>query len=123
MLLFETQALDPVTRAPDPAFTYNISPNGAAGDWYWEVTCGGDIVARGSRRHAGASPRGGRHLCPRTSHAGRAVSRSRLGMRAPGMAWPLFACPKTNPALLERIQCGTTWATGRPRRVLAHERG
>ena len=47
MLLFETQALDPVTRAPDPAFTYNISPNGAAGDWYWEVTCGGDIIARG----------------------------------------------------------------------------
>ena len=47
MLLFENQALDPVTRAPDPAFTYNISPNGAAGDWYWEVTCGGDIIARG----------------------------------------------------------------------------
>jgi hypothetical protein len=47
MLLFETQALDPVTRAQDPVFTYNIFPNGAAGDWYWEVTCGGDIVARG----------------------------------------------------------------------------
>ena len=47
MLLFETQALDPVTRAQDPVFTYDISPNGAAGGWYWEVTCGGDIVARG----------------------------------------------------------------------------
>ena len=29
------------------AFTYNISPNGACGDWYWEVTWGGDIIARG----------------------------------------------------------------------------
>jgi hypothetical protein len=47
MLLFETQALDPVTRAQDPVFTYDIFPNGAAGDWHWEVTCGGDIVARG----------------------------------------------------------------------------
>jgi hypothetical protein len=29
------------------AFTYNISPNDACGDWYWEVTWGGDIIARG----------------------------------------------------------------------------
>jgi hypothetical protein len=29
------------------AFTYNISPNGARGDWYWEVTWGGEIIARG----------------------------------------------------------------------------
>ena len=29
------------------AFTYNISPNGACGDWYWEVTWGGEIIARG----------------------------------------------------------------------------
>jgi hypothetical protein len=40
MLLFETHA----QRA---TFIYNISSNGAAGDWYWEVTCGGHVVARG----------------------------------------------------------------------------
>jgi hypothetical protein len=35
------------TQAQETAFTYNISPNGACGDWYWEVMCDGDIVARG----------------------------------------------------------------------------
>lgn len=35
------------TQAQEPAFTYNISLNGACGDWYWEVMCGGAIVARG----------------------------------------------------------------------------
>lgn len=35
------------TRAQGPVFTYNISPNSACGDWYWEVMCSGDIVARG----------------------------------------------------------------------------
>jgi len=35
------------TQAQETAFTYNISPNGACGDWYWEVMCSGDIVARG----------------------------------------------------------------------------
>jgi hypothetical protein len=35
------------TLAQDTVFTYNISPNGACGDWYWEVTCHGDIMARG----------------------------------------------------------------------------
>jgi hypothetical protein len=29
------------------AFTYNISTNGGCGDWYWEVACGGAIIARG----------------------------------------------------------------------------
>jgi hypothetical protein len=29
------------------AFAYNISPNGACGDWYWEVTSHGEIIARG----------------------------------------------------------------------------
>jgi len=102
MLLLETQTLDPVPRAQDPVFTYNISPNGAAGDWYWEVTCGGDIVARGlaaTREQARADA----YLRPRASHADGAIPRSRLGMKAPGMASLLFACPKTNPALLERI--------------------
>ena len=28
-------------------FTYHISSNGAAGDWYWEVTRRGEIIARG----------------------------------------------------------------------------
>jgi hypothetical protein len=28
-------------------YTYNISANGAAGDWYWEVTCRWEIIARG----------------------------------------------------------------------------
>jgi hypothetical protein len=40
MSLFET-------HAQRTTFTYNICPNGAAGDWYWEVTCGGHVVARG----------------------------------------------------------------------------
>jgi hypothetical protein len=35
------------TQAQDTAFTYNISPNGTCGDWYWEVMRSGDIVARG----------------------------------------------------------------------------
>jgi hypothetical protein len=28
-------------------YTYNVSSNGAAGDWYWEVTNRGQIIARG----------------------------------------------------------------------------
>jgi hypothetical protein len=28
-------------------YAYNISSNGAAGDWYWEVTNRGEIIARG----------------------------------------------------------------------------
>jgi hypothetical protein len=35
------------TRAEKAAYTYNISSNGAAGDWYWEVTRHGEIMARG----------------------------------------------------------------------------
>ena len=27
--------------------SYNVSSNGAAADWYWEVSSQGDIVARG----------------------------------------------------------------------------
>jgi hypothetical protein len=34
-------------RLIGPAFGYNISPNGACGDLYWEVACGGNVVARG----------------------------------------------------------------------------
>jgi hypothetical protein len=39
MLLSETHG--------ETRFSYNISPNGIAGDWYWEVSRGGYIVARG----------------------------------------------------------------------------
>ena len=35
------------TQAEEPAFSCHISLNGDCGDWYWEVTCGGYIVARG----------------------------------------------------------------------------
>jgi hypothetical protein len=28
-------------------YTYNVSSNGVAGDWYWEFTCHGEIIARG----------------------------------------------------------------------------
>ena len=28
-------------------YTYNVSSNGAAGDWYWEATNRGEIIARG----------------------------------------------------------------------------
>ena len=29
------------------SYTYNVSSNGAAGDWYWEATNRGEIIARG----------------------------------------------------------------------------
>ena len=32
---------------PGNRFTYNISPNGLAGDWYWEVAFNRQIIARG----------------------------------------------------------------------------
>jgi hypothetical protein len=35
------------TKAEKAAYTYNISSNGPAGDWYWEVTSHGEIIARG----------------------------------------------------------------------------
>jgi hypothetical protein len=52
-------------------FSYNISPNGVADDWYWEVSCGGYIVARGlaaTRKQARADAKGavvgGSHVQP-----------------------------------------------------------
>jgi hypothetical protein len=30
--------------AQEAALTYSVSPNGPAGNWYWEVACGGSIV-------------------------------------------------------------------------------
>ena len=33
--------------APKTSYTYNISSNGAAGDWYWDVTNHREIIARG----------------------------------------------------------------------------
>jgi hypothetical protein len=36
------------TKAQDTAVTYNVSPNGPAGDWYWEVIAfNRQIIARG----------------------------------------------------------------------------
>jgi hypothetical protein len=35
------------TQAEKAAYTYHISSNGAAGDWYWEVTNRGEIITRG----------------------------------------------------------------------------
>ena len=32
---------------PARSYTYNVSSNGPAGDWYWEVTNRGEIIARG----------------------------------------------------------------------------
>ena len=29
------------------SYTYNVSSNGAAGDWYWEITNRGEIITRG----------------------------------------------------------------------------
>ena len=29
------------------SYNYNISSNGAAGDWYWDVTWDGEVIARG----------------------------------------------------------------------------
>jgi hypothetical protein len=33
--------------AQETGLVYNISPNGSAGDWYWDVRCDGSIIARG----------------------------------------------------------------------------
>jgi hypothetical protein len=33
--------------AQESGLIYNISPNGTAGDWYWDVRCDGCIIARG----------------------------------------------------------------------------
>jgi len=35
------------TQAQGTAVTYNVSPNGPAGDWYWEVAFNRQIIARG----------------------------------------------------------------------------
>jgi hypothetical protein len=70
MLLFEA-------HAQRTTFTYNVSPNGAGGDWYWEVTCGGHVVARGlatTQVEARADA-----ICPRLSHRDRTISCSRHG--------------------------------------------
>jgi hypothetical protein len=32
---------------PASSYIYNVSLNGAAADWYWEVTCHGEVIARG----------------------------------------------------------------------------
>ena len=32
---------------PETSYNYNISSNGGAGDWYWDVTRHGEIIARG----------------------------------------------------------------------------
>jgi hypothetical protein len=32
---------------PARSYTYNVSSNSAAGDWYWEVANRGQIIARG----------------------------------------------------------------------------
>jgi hypothetical protein len=32
---------------PKTSYNYNISSNGAAGDWYWDVSRRGEIIARG----------------------------------------------------------------------------
>ena len=32
---------------PSSSYTYNVSSNGAAGGWYWEVISHGEIIARG----------------------------------------------------------------------------
>jgi len=32
---------------PASSYTYNVSLNGATGDWYWEATNRGEIIARG----------------------------------------------------------------------------
>jgi hypothetical protein len=33
--------------AQETALSYNVSRNGSAGDWYWEVMSGRQIIARG----------------------------------------------------------------------------
>jgi len=33
--------------ARENALSYSVSVNGLAGDWYWEVTSDGNVIARG----------------------------------------------------------------------------
>jgi hypothetical protein len=33
--------------ARENALSYSVSANGLAGDWYWEVTSDGNVIARG----------------------------------------------------------------------------
>jgi len=33
--------------ARENALAYSVSANGLAGDWYWEVTSDGNVIARG----------------------------------------------------------------------------
>ena len=44
---YEYTPLGQTARDRGSLFTYHISSNGAAGDWYWEVTSRGEIIARG----------------------------------------------------------------------------
>jgi hypothetical protein len=52
------------------SYTYNISSNGAGGDWYWEVTNRGEIIERGlaateALARAGAMSAALSHIDPR----------------------------------------------------------
>jgi hypothetical protein len=63
-------------------YSYSISPNGAAGDWYWQVSNRGEIIGRGlaateamaraeamraARFHVRPGSLGGRHGDPTLS--------------------------------------------------------
>jgi hypothetical protein len=54
--------------AQEAGLIYNISPNGTAGDWYWDVRCDGSIVARGLASTR-ADARGRHNVCSRQSLA------------------------------------------------------
>jgi hypothetical protein len=78
MLPFETHG--------ETGLAYYISPNGVAGDWYWEVWCGGYIVARGlaaTRKQARADAKGavvrGSHVQPLASDMGQLCPTQAMG--------------------------------------------
>jgi CRP-like cAMP-binding protein len=70
------------------SYTYNVSSNGAAADWYWQVTRDQEIITRGIATSPGVGSRGrgeGRPL-PRRSAAAKTAALHRRAI-APGRLW------------------------------------
>ena len=86
-------------------YTYNVSSNGAAGDWYWEATNRGEIIARGlaataTLARADAMRAALSHLDPRPENL------------PPYLEDPLPPLPRFGGSLGDRF-----WSTQRPKAI------